>query len=89
MVAPILGRLQISPKAIQRELSEMRETCIAPTNNRSVLGSLNDFARQIKWWLYEEPDADLTEISLRLSATPIIIPFGGDSPKQLTRRLLA
>ena len=67
----------------------MRESCVCPTNNRSVLGSLNDFSRQIKWRLYEEPDADLIELSLRLSVTPIMIPFGGDSPQELTRRLLA
>ena len=67
----------------------MRETCVCPTNNRSVLGSLNDFSRHIKWRLYEEPEADLVEVSLWLSQTPIIIPFGGDSPQQLTRGLLA
>ena len=54
-----------------------------------LIGSLNDFSRQIKWRLYEEPDADLIELSLGLSETPIMIPFGGDSPQELTRRLLA
>jgi hypothetical protein len=67
----------------------MRDTRIAPTNNRSVLASLNDFSRHIKWRLYEEPDADLVTISRWLSETPIITPLGGDSPKELTRRLLA
>lgn len=89
MLAPVLERLDVSPKAIEREISEMRVACVSTTNNRSVLGSVNDFSRHIKWRLYEEPDADLLEISLWLSKTPIIIPCEGDSPKYLTRRLLA
>ena len=88
MLVPILERLHVSPTAIGREISEMREASICATNNRSVLGSLNDFSRHIKWRLYDEPDADLINVSLWLSETPIMIPFGGDSPQQMTRRLL-
>ena len=43
----------------------------------------------IKWPFYDEPEADLIDVSLRLSETPIIAPFGGDSPQMLTRGLLA
>ena len=87
-LAPVLERLHVPRKAIAQELSEMREACVCATNNRSVLASLNDFARQIKWHVYEEPDADLIDLSVRLSETPIIVPFGGESPLELTRRLL-
>ena len=88
MLEPVLKRLHVPAKAIAHEISEMREACICPTNNRSVLGSVNDFSRHIKWRLYDEPDADLVDVSVWLSETPIIIPFGGDSPEELTRRLL-
>ena len=88
VLALVLEGLRISPEAIRKEISETHEARVCPTNNRSVLASLNDFSRLIKWHLYENPNADPTELSVLLSGTPIIVPFGGDSPQELTRRLL-
>ena len=72
---------------VRRELNEMRESVFKPTNSRSVLGSVNDFAKAVKWRLYEEPDADLVALALWLSETPIL-PLGGRSPDELTRERL-
>ena len=86
-LALVLQALGVSSFAIRRELEEMRESVIASTNNRSVLGSVNDFAKAAKWRLHEEPDADLIAVALWLSETPILA-LGGDSPDVLTRGLL-
>jgi hypothetical protein len=86
-LAPVLLALGVPALAVRHELTEMREVVIAPTNSRSVLGSLNDFAHAVKWRLSEEPDADLIAVALWLSETPILA-LGGQSPDQLTRALL-
>lgn len=52
----VLKGLGVSVVAIRRELEEMRESAIASTNNRSILGSANDFGRAAKWRLQEKPD---------------------------------
>lgn len=86
-LARVLPSLGVSALSVRRELMEMRETAIARTNSRSVLGSINDFAKAIKWRLDAEPDADLVAIALWLSETPIL-PFDGKSADLLTRNLL-
>ena len=48
---------------------------------------MNDFVFAVRWHLYDEPDANLLAISLRLSKTPMT-PFGGEAPELLTRELL-
>jgi Domain of unknown function (DUF6933) len=88
MLVPVLHRLNIDHKSIERELGEMMDVSVTTTNSRSVLGSINDFSHQIKWRLYDDPDVDLIEVSLWLSETPIMIPFGGDSPRRLVRKVL-
>ena len=83
----VLLSLDVPALVVRRELGEMREAVIAGTNNRSVLGSMNDFVFAVRWHLYDEPDADLLAVSLRLSETPILA-LGGKSPDLLTREIL-
>lgn len=87
VLATPLPALGVPALAIRRELAEMDESVIASTNNRSVLGSVNDFAKAAKWRLSEEPDTDLIAMALWLSETPILA-LGGSSPEVLTRGLL-
>lgn len=86
-LATLLPALGVSALAVRRELAEMDESVIATTNNRSVLGPVNDFAKTARWRLSEEPDADLIAVALWLSETPILA-LGGSSPEVLTRGLL-
>lgn len=65
----------------------MREAVIAVTNDRSILGTMNDFSHMLKWRLECEPDADLVEAALWLSATPVG-PLGHDRPCDVALRLL-
>lgn len=86
-LADVLVYLGIPPTAIDRELAEMRECAVAVTNNRSVLGSMNDFSQMIKWRLRGEPEVDLVGESLWLSRV-LVGPLGYESPREVTARLL-
>lgn len=87
-LAEVLVRLGASAPAVRRETGEMRECVIAATNNRSLLGTLNDFSFLLKWRLEDEPDGDLVDAALWLSGTPVG-PLGRDTPGEVTLRLLA
>jgi hypothetical protein len=45
----VLLGLGIPAPALYRELGEMRTALIGTTNNRSLLGTLNDFGFLLKW----------------------------------------
>jgi Plasmid pRiA4b ORF-3-like protein len=65
----------------------MRECVITVTNSRSVLGSLNDYAHILQFWVHPDPDIDLVEVALRLSETPSG-PLGYERPGDVTLQLL-
>jgi hypothetical protein len=83
----VLAALGIPEEAIAREVDAVREAVIAATNNRSLLGTLNDFAHMLSYWLSGEPDVDLVKLSLRLAGTPVH-PLAGTFPDRVTRELL-
>jgi hypothetical protein len=68
-VAELLGALQLPTKIVSRELAAVQPISFAAASNRRVIGSINEFARQI--------ESDLTRIrdplhlSLRLAETPM------------------
>jgi hypothetical protein len=72
----------------RREVEASRQAVIAATNNRSPLGTLNDFSFMLKWQFREGPAADLVPAALDLSGTPIQ-PLGPGFPDRVTRELLA
>ncbi len=93
---PVLRALTIPDGDIQRELAEMRDVVIAPTNNRSVVGTLTDFAFAIKFSARQGTVTDLTAVAIWLSETPILpldsFPdrltreaFGDDPPREPAR----
>jgi len=86
-LAPVLHALGVPPEVVEREVGATREAVIAPTNSRSLLGTLNDFSQALRYRLWDEPNADLVEVALWLGRTPMG-PFGGDAPDRVTRRLL-
>lgn len=69
-LAELLLHLGISEKDVAKELSEMSEVVIARTANRSVLGTLNDFTRNVKAYLQMHDDISLLDLELRLAGTP-------------------
>ena len=43
-LAHVLLSLNVGALSVRRELAEMRDSAFATTNNRSVLGTMNDFS---------------------------------------------
>jgi hypothetical protein len=87
-LAAVLWGLGLSAAAVQRELEATREAVIAKTNNRSLLGTLNDFSLMLKWQLQGRQDIDLVQAALELAHTPVapLRPLG--FPDKVTWQLL-
>jgi hypothetical protein len=82
-VATVLG----IPSALVRvELTAMIDVRFAPTNSRSLLGTINDFTRLLEWKFNRNPRSHLLDLSLKLSATPMR-PFGYRTPAAITAEL--
>jgi hypothetical protein len=68
---PMLHGLGVPDAAIEPELAEMNDAAFAPTNSRSIVGTLVEFARMAEHPL-QDANADLTAASLWLARTPIL-----------------
>jgi hypothetical protein len=68
-IAELLVALQVPAKVVNRELAAVQPISFAAASNRRVIGSMNEFVRQI--------DSDLTrtgdslQLALRLGETPM------------------
>jgi hypothetical protein len=83
----ILYELQLPPAAVQREVEASRDTVLAATDSKSMLGSLNDFAYHAQHRLRVEPDVNLVALSAHLADMPVIaMNFG--FPVERARELL-
>jgi hypothetical protein len=67
----VLETLGVCATVIRQELEAMTDVQFAPTNNRSLLGSINDFRNQLEWWMEEYPRDDWLGLSLKLAETPV------------------
>jgi hypothetical protein len=65
-IARILALHGVDPAVIDAEREAMSEARIAPTNDRSVVGVMNEFAFLGEHWF----DGDLTALSIRMASTP-------------------
>jgi len=88
-LARVFLGLGIKTSAAEREVEATREAVIAVTDNRSLLGTLNDFSFMLQWQLPGRPNVDLLQAALELSHTPVR-PLGrAGFPDRVTRKLLA
>jgi hypothetical protein len=55
---------------ITEELERMRDRRTAKTANRSVVGIMNEFIYLADDYLHDTPAPDLTDLAVRLAATP-------------------
>ena len=80
-----LQRLGVPRQAIERELFEMAQHAFAPTNSRSVLGTMNDFVGSLQFVAKYYPERPWTAESLEdeLVETPCR-PTGYRSPHEAT-----
>jgi hypothetical protein len=84
-VCDVLAAVGISPSDIADECFQMAEIRFGLTRNRSLLGTLNDFAFMAQHGNMPRPEPESPKELIRfLSQTPIL-PLGGASPIELTR----
>jgi hypothetical protein len=87
----LLLALEIPPHTVSREIAAMQPIAYAKAVNRSVLGSMNEFAFQLSVYL-ERTSEDALELALRFSRTPMSA-IGVKShlgfPRDVARELLA
>lgn len=86
-LSEILKTLQVPPAAIARELEAMQPIYFGRTNNRVVLGSMNDFVSMFRFALERNPDSTDFDWSIFLARTPCS-PLGMKSPDRVAPRLL-
>jgi hypothetical protein len=86
-------RMEVPAKWVACEVEAMSPVLVAKTVDRSVLGSLVDFAKLIPYYLPEGrwDDDALREVEDRLSKTPCRVARGWEDvifPRDKTRELL-
>jgi hypothetical protein len=81
----VLRALKVEETKVLAEERAMHDCVVAPTNDRRVLGSMNDFIRMLDAYLDER---SLTEVALRLAEAPCS-PIGMKSPHNATLELFA
>lgn len=69
-LAAILGRHGVNQAFIASEVSAMSEVSVANTSNRSVVGTMNEFAFLAEAYREDMETLDLVALSIRLADTP-------------------
>ncbi len=74
LVQKRLGRLPIEPSLIEAEVAAMKTVRVSKTEDRSVLGILNEFAKSMKLIrMYYYPDRTIEELEQSLGETPCTV----------------
>lgn len=81
----VLRALKIDEAKVVAEVSAMSDMVVATTNDRRVLGSMNDFVNMLDGYLDDRP---LTEVALHLAEAPCS-PIGMKSPGEATLALFS
>ena len=76
----VLRALGIPEAKVADEVAAMRDPVVAPTNDRRVLGSMNDFAFMTEAYAEDHP---LMEVALKLAEAPCS-PLGMNNPREAT-----
>jgi hypothetical protein len=91
-IGPELGRVlqahDVDPVFIEREVAAMAEVVVGKTANRSVVGTMNEFAFEAGVYRDLGDAADLIGLALRLAQTPCSA-IGYNSPDRLLREIVA
>ena len=85
--ASLLRSLGHPARAVTKEAKGMSELAIGRAVNRSVLGSMNDIARECRWYASQHGALDLTELELELTEMPMLSMEPSFSPQQAARLL--
>ena len=69
-VGHVLQRLGVASALIEREQNEMLTFAYSRTQNRRVLGQLNELMFQLSWYVHDRPEESFLAHSLHLAQTP-------------------
>ena len=83
-MAVVLAAVGIGDGRIAEERSQMSEIAFGPTRNRSLLGTLNDFAFMAQHGNANRAEPESPEELMQFLAEPPILPLDGASPIVLT-----
>ena len=83
----VLLAIGVSADAAATELARMQPLAYGNTNDRSLLGVLNNFIAQIRGDVRHFPELTTHEIAIRISEAPYG-PIGFKNPQEVTRALL-
>jgi len=87
-VAQVLQLHGIGQDFIEREIAAMADVEIAKTSNRSVVGTMNEFAFEAEVYRDHRGMTDLLQLAMRLAETPCgAIKY--ESPARLLREVAA
>ena len=84
-VCEVLAHVGIAAEDIADERSRMSEIAFGRTRNRSLLGTLNDFAFMAQVGNARRPEPETQDELMRFLAQTPILPLDGASPIELTR----
>jgi hypothetical protein len=88
-VCQMLTAVGVPAESIERERLEMSQIAFGRTRSRSLLGSLNDFSMMARMHFITRRTDPLERIVRDLAETPLILPFNGAHPSDVTRRILS
>jgi hypothetical protein len=84
-VCEVLSNVGVAATDIADERSRMSEIAFGRTRNRSLLGTLNDFAFMAQYGDRNRDEPESLEELVRFLAQTPILPLDGASPIELTR----
>ena len=83
-VCEVLGHVGVAVEDVADERSRMSEIAFGRTRNRSLLGTMNDFAFMAQVGSARRPEPETPEELMRFLAQTPILPLDGASPIVLT-----
>jgi hypothetical protein len=84
-VCEVLGHVGVATADIAEERARMSEVAFGRTRNRSLLGTMNEFAFMAQVGSARRPEPETPEELMRFLAQTPILPLDGASPIELTR----
>ena len=83
-VCEVLGHVGVAAADIAEERTRMSEVAFGRTRNRSLLGTMNDFAFMAQVGNARRPEPETPDELMRFLAQTPILPLDGASPIELT-----
>ncbi len=84
----VLNSYEVPKEKVETEIHSMNEFVLAKTLDKSILGSMNDYRKNLEYMAsYGKLDvSDLLRLSLKISATPSLV-MPGTWPQEVTLEL--